>query len=104
MKFKTFSAKPRKRSFLGLWVACLSVGMLFITAASFAQSKVTIKEDAETYTMDNGIVQARVSKVTGDLVSFRYKNMEMFETKLTPDVIPQPRGTERKGFDPQRSA
>ena len=94
MEFKTFSAKPRKRSFLGLWVACLSVGMLFITAASFAQSKVTIKEDAETYTMDNGLVQARVSKVTGDLVSFRYKNMEMFETKLTPDVIPQPRGTE----------
>jgi hypothetical protein len=36
-----------------------------------AGDKVTLKEDVETYTTDNGIVQVRTSKATGNLVSFR---------------------------------
>ena len=61
-----------------------------------ADPNVTIKEDAETFTMDNGIIQVRISKVTGDLVSFRYKNMELFETTLTPDIIPNLRERSRR--------
>ncbi|GHT22503.1 hypothetical protein AGMMS4957_12780 [Bacteroidia bacterium] len=44
----------------------------------FAQSKVTLTEDGATYTMDNGIVCARVSKVSGDLLSLRYRDTELF--------------------------
>lgn len=53
---------------------------------------VKIAQDVETFTLDNGIVSARVSKVTGDLVSFRYKNVEMFATSLSPDFIPVAQG------------
>jgi rhamnogalacturonan endolyase len=69
---------------------CLLFSLALMTATA---QKVTIKEDAETYTMDNGIVTVRISKVTGDLVSYLYKGMEMFETKLSPAVIPQAHGT-----------
>ncbi|MES2777607.1 MAG: polysaccharide lyase family protein [Bacteroidota bacterium] len=73
---------------------CIAAGIFFSFAFSDADPKVTIKEDAETYTLDNGIVKVRISKVTGDLVSYRYKDMEMFETKLSPETIPQPQGIE----------
>ena len=53
---------------------------------------VTLTEDAETFTLSNGIIDARVSKVTGDLVSYRYNGVEMFATKLTPDQVIQPVG------------
>jgi rhamnogalacturonan endolyase len=48
---------------------------------------VALGEDAETYTLDNGIVRVRVSKVTGDLVSFRYQEHELFATQLSQEVI-----------------
>lgn len=83
MRYLLFSTK--------LWL--LIICMTLSPVAFSADPKVIIKEDAETFTMDNGIVQVRISKVTGDLVSFRYKDMELFETMLTPDVI-QPKGTE----------
>ncbi len=57
-----------------------------------ADPDVKITQDVETFTLDNGIVSARVSKVTGDLVSFRYKNVEMFATSLSPDFIPVAQG------------
>lgn len=49
---------------------------------------VSLTEDVETYILDNGIVTARVSKVSGDLVSLRYYDEEMFSTKLDPDFHP----------------
>jgi rhamnogalacturonan endolyase len=55
---------------------------------------VTLTEDVETYTMDNGTVKVRVSKVTGDLVSFRYNGEEMFATTLSPDFVPENQGNE----------
>lgn len=53
-----------------------------------AAAPVTVVEDAATYTLDNGIVTERVAKASGDLVSLRYKNMEMLATFLTPDGLP----------------
>ena len=55
-------------------------------------SRVTLTEDAETYTMDNGIVKARISKVTGDLVSFRYQDKELLATRLSPEPVPAAEG------------
>jgi rhamnogalacturonan endolyase len=74
--------------------ACfLSAGMM---AAVWCRSspKVTLQEDAETFTLSNGIVRARVSKVTGDLVSLRYHDLEMLATTLSPDFIPEPKGSD----------
>ncbi|MDR1012212.1 MAG: hypothetical protein LBM04_14000 [Opitutaceae bacterium] len=57
-----------------------------------APPPVTLAEDVETYTLDNGVVAARVSKVTGDLVSLRYNNLELLATSLTPDTKPAAQG------------
>ena len=83
----------RLKSLKMFYMLALFVGMILATSCS-SEPKVTIKEDAETYTMDNGIVKVRVSKITGDLVSYRYKDMEMFATTLTPDTIPQAQGND----------
>ena len=37
---------------------------------------VTVTEDGGSYTLANGLVTARVSKRSGDLVSLRYKDIE----------------------------
>ena len=42
-------------------------------------SPVTILEDDSTFTLDNGIVTARVAKRSGDLTSLKYKNLEMLD-------------------------
>ncbi len=68
-----------------------ALGGLFLFAAFTAYAKpapVTLTEDAETYTLDNGIVTARVAKASGDLVSLRYKDLEMLATFLKPDGQP----------------
>ncbi|MBI5766171.1 MAG: hypothetical protein HZA93_00125 [Verrucomicrobia bacterium] len=49
---------------------------------------VTITETAELYTLDNGIVTARVAKASGDLVSLRYRNLEMLASFLKDDGLP----------------
>ncbi len=49
---------------------------------------VTIEEDESTYTISNGIVRAIVARASGDIVSLRYKDKEMFATILTPDGRP----------------
>jgi rhamnogalacturonan endolyase len=41
---------------------------------------VTVSENQTSYTLDNGIVTARVSKRSGDLTSLRYKDLELLET------------------------
>jgi len=73
---------------------CIVPGILLLSAVSAPGDKVTLKEDAETYTMDNGMIKVRISKVTGDLVSFRYKDMELFEANRPEDFIPEKTGDE----------
>lgn len=51
-----------------VWVCCLSAP---------ASDKVAIYENQNSFTLDNGIVLARVSKRTGNLVSLNYKHLEM---------------------------
>ena len=69
-------------------------GVFFGSASCASGPRVTLTEDAETYTMDNGIVKVRISKVTGDLVSFRYQDRELFATRLSPEPIPAAEGGE----------
>lgn len=66
---------------------------------------VTVAEDTHTYTLDNGIVTARVAKASGDLVSLRYRGLEMLATFLTPagepDLERDPPGANPNGLNPR---
>ena len=63
---------------------------LFAGTTALAQSggPVTVTETTDVYTLDNGIVTARVAKASGDLVSLRYHNLEMLASFLTPEGLP----------------
>src|SRR5262245_14457767 len=50
-------------------------------ARSDALPAVTVVEDADTYTLANSIVTARVSKRSGDLTSLRFKGLELLTDK-----------------------
>jgi rhamnogalacturonan endolyase len=69
-----------------------------------ASAAVTLTEDDTTYTLDNGIVRALVSKNSGDLISMQYKGMEMLATVMGPDGRPDlkvdPTGHNVRGFAP----
>jgi rhamnogalacturonan endolyase len=84
-------SKPeRKGTTLKHWFLLLVafLGSNLLAALSAPAEAVTLREDAATYTLDNGIVAARVTKASGDLVSLRYKNLEMLATFLMPDGQP----------------
>jgi rhamnogalacturonan endolyase len=89
------------------WTAIVAAGAAIaqipvpINAAP-AAAAVTIQEDATAYTLDNGIVTARVDKGSGDLVSLHYHGAEMLATILGPDGKPDltidPPGQNGRGF------
>ena len=58
------------------------------SSLSGADQDVLLTEDSDTYVLSNGIVTARIAKASGDLVSLRYKELEMLATFLTPDGLP----------------
>jgi rhamnogalacturonan endolyase len=80
----------------------LSLG--FTVSHARAQAAVSIKEDALAYTLDNGIVAARIDKSSGDLVSLNYKGAQMLATILgadgLPDMSADPAGANGRGFGP----
>jgi rhamnogalacturonan endolyase len=68
-----------------------------------AEGTVTIVESDATYTLDNGIVTAMVAKASGDLVSLRYKGLEMLATFLDDNKLPNlaqdPPGENKNGVN-----
>ena len=58
------------------------------SSAEPAGAAVTLTEDAATYTLGNGIVTAQVAKNSGDLVSLRFKDLEMLATFYAADRRP----------------
>jgi rhamnogalacturonan endolyase len=48
-----------------------------LTSARGAETPVTVVEDGTSFTLANGFVTAKVSKRSGDLVSFQYKDLEV---------------------------
>lgn len=79
------------------------ISFTFLISCSSNEQPVTITEDAETYTLDNGIVTAIIAKASGDLVSFNYKNKELLDTwqtsKGTPDLRRDPPGENLWGLN-----
>lgn len=62
--------------------AVISVFLLLPTPVLAApKPAVSVSEDATSYVLDNGIVRARASKQSGDLVSLKYKGLEMLDAQ-----------------------
>ena len=59
-----------KKTFFLLIAAVLSAALL---VSSCDRGSVTLTEDEQTFTLDNGIVTAVVAKASGDLVSLQFK-------------------------------
>lgn len=74
-----------------------------ILSCSSKEQPVTLSQDAETYTLDNGIVTAVIAKSSGDLVSFVYKDKELLDTWKTstgtPDLQRDPPGENLWGLN-----
>src|SRR5690348_15249495 len=73
-------------------VTLLTAGFA-VVAPGAAQNKsdtrpVTITEDATTYTLANGVVTARIDKNAGDLLSMKFKDLEMLATIYGADGLP----------------
>ena len=68
--------------------AALFASLAFSTAARAENAPVAITENDRTYTLDNGIVKAIVAKESGDLVSLKYKDLEMLATFDGADGLP----------------
>src|SRR5215469_14742841 len=63
----------RLKFFLTLMlICCCRLGVM-------ATDKVTISENENSFTLDNGIISAQVSKRSGNLTSLTYKQLEMFD-------------------------
>src|SRR6516162_4551278 len=72
-------------------ITALAYGLLLATEA-LPQAKgshpVTLQEDTTAYVLNNGVVSARIDKRSGDLLSMRFKDMEMLATIMGPDGLP----------------
>lgn len=47
--------------------------------AVLATEKVTVSENENSFTLNNGIISARISKRSGDIISLTYKQLEMLD-------------------------
>ena len=90
--------------------SCIAFALLFgLAAMAISQQKpaggaVTLTDDASAYVLANGIVTVRVDKKSGDLLSMKYKGMEMLGTVVGPDGLPDVKfdkpGKNSRGFGP----
>src|ERR1017187_9910894 len=56
-----------------------AIAMLPALLRAESRPAVSVSEDELSFTLDNGIVTARVAKRSGDLTSLKYKNLEMLD-------------------------
>ncbi len=85
--------------------AALLVTALALTAgarcAAAQAAPVTVAENAEFFILDNGLIKAQVSRKSGDIVSLKFKGVEMFATTLnadgSPDLTRDPPGDPGRG-------
>jgi rhamnogalacturonan endolyase len=67
-------------NFLSVRMALLCLAICFSANLRAADSvKVTDDAASNAFTLDNGIVRAEISKRSGNLISLRYKNLEMLD-------------------------
>jgi rhamnogalacturonan endolyase len=59
-------------------MALLNVGRPLTAAAASGSPPVTLAEDADSFTLANGLVSARILKSNGDIRSLKFKGVEIF--------------------------
>src|SRR5262249_53255923 len=52
---------------------------VLVSAPVFAADPVTIGDDGQVYTLSNGIVTARVSRTSGNLIALKYKDLDILD-------------------------
>ncbi|MGA2232828.1 MAG: polysaccharide lyase family protein [Tepidisphaeraceae bacterium] len=64
------------------WVVCLVAGVVAgpARAADVTAAPVTLTEDAQFYTLANGILVAKIDKRSADLASLNYHGLEMLQS------------------------
>jgi rhamnogalacturonan endolyase len=62
-------------------LAALALTFLLPSILHAASGSVTVSENENSFTLANGIVTAEISKRSGDLLSLKYKNLEMLDTE-----------------------
>src|SRR5215469_757748 len=70
-------AGDQMKSKLFVFLLLLCAACLSATAAD--TDKVTISQDETSFTLDNGIISARISKRSGSLTALEYKRFHMFD-------------------------
>ena len=65
-------------------VAALFIGWFEVSLSHAAEPPVTVAETESAFTLDNGILTARASKRSGDLLSLRYRGLETLDTGAGP--------------------
>jgi rhamnogalacturonan endolyase len=66
----------------------ISVSLAAAQAQERSNAPVKVTETQDFFTLDNGIVQAQVSKKSGDLVTLAYKGSNLLATITKPDGTP----------------
>jgi rhamnogalacturonan endolyase len=96
-------SRPQALLAIALGLLLLPSPLAPLASAQPAAATVTLTENAATYTLDNGIVKVQVAKSSGDLVSLRFKDMEMLATFYTedgqPDLTRDPPGENKAGLN-----
>ena len=95
-------------------VFLLTAGVIFCFGQAAKNSSVTLADDGKYYTLDNGIVTAKIDKNSAAIASYKYKNLEMigsmgidgfwklpavpldFGSRRTPSILQNP--AENKGL------
>src|SRR4051812_7724385 len=62
-----------------LKISLFVIGVFLSAHLAGAERMVTVSESDSTFTLDNGTVAARVSKRSGDLISLKYRELEMLD-------------------------
>ena len=75
-------SKPQNRRFGLAFVA--ATGVVAARLSHGVEPPVTIAETESAFTLDNGILTARASKRSGDLVSLKWRGLEMLDTGTGP--------------------
>lgn len=66
-----------RASVLRLGVVALPIAVWAAPPRAAAQPGVTLSEDANSATLANGIVSARIEKKSGDILSLKYRGLEL---------------------------
>jgi rhamnogalacturonan endolyase len=86
-----------------VWIVCASI-LWLAASVSFAESPpVRLSQDDSAFTLDNGIVSARVSRRAGELIALEYQGMNLIKRGYWSQVGRADSGADVAWFGSKRS-